>query len=73
MQIPIIKKEDERVIKNVDLLIELTKKLESINLEREKEIIQKQINALEKQNDEIIYKLYGLTKEEIDVIEESLR
>jgi len=54
-------------------LIELTKKLESINLEREKEIIQKQINALEKQNDEIIYKLYGLTKEEIDVIEESLR
>ena len=73
VQIPIIKKEDERVIKNVDLLIELTKKLESINLEREKEIIQKQINALEKQNDEIIYKLYGLTKEEIDVIEESLR
>ena len=69
VQIPIIKKEDERVIKNVDLLIELTKKLESVNLEREKEIIRKQINALERQNDEIIYKLYGLANEEIKIIE----
>jgi chaperonin cofactor prefoldin len=73
LDIPLIKNENERVIKNVDLLIELNKKLRSVNLDREKEIIRKQINALEKQNDEIIYELYGLTKEEIEVIEGSLR
>ena len=41
-------------------------------LEREKEIVRKQISALEKQIDEIVYKLYGLTKEEINVVERSL-
>jgi adenine-specific DNA-methyltransferase len=71
IRIPIINKEDERVIKNVDLLIELNKKLESVNLEGEKDIIKKQINALEKQIDNIVYDLYGLTKEEIKVIEKS--
>lgn len=69
LEIPIIKKEDERVIKNVDLLIGLTKKLESVNLESEREIVRKQINALEKQNDEIIYKLYGLTEKEIEIVD----
>jgi adenine-specific DNA-methyltransferase len=73
VRIPIIKKEDQQIIKNVELLIELNKKLESVNLEREKEIIRKQIHALEKQIDEIVYRLYGLTKEEIEIVEESAR
>lgn len=71
IEIPIIKKEDENVIKNVDLIVELTKKLESINLDREKEIIKKQIEALEKQIDDIVYKLYGITKSEQEIIEKS--
>ena len=69
LEIPIIKKEDDKVIKNVELLIRLYKKLETINLEREKEIILKQIKALERQIDEIIYKLYDLNKEEIEIVE----
>lgn len=73
LTIPLIKQEDEKIIKNVDLIIELTKKLESINLDREKDIIKKQIEALEKQIDEIVYKLYGITEEEKNIIEESLR
>lgn len=71
LEIPLIKKEDEQIIKNADLLIELNKKLTSINLEREKEIIRKQIYALEKQINQIVYKLYNLTKEEIKIIEEN--
>lgn len=70
LEIPLIKKEDPQIITNVDLLIQLNKKLESINLEREKEIIKKQIHALEKQNDEIVYKLYKLTPEEIKIVED---
>ena len=69
IEIPIIKQEDEKIIKNVDLIIELTKKLESINLDREKENIKKQIEALEKQIDDIIYKLYSITKSEQEIIE----
>ena len=73
IRIPIIKQENKQVIKNVELLIELNKKLESINLEKEKEILKKQIYALEKQIDEIIYELYGLTKEKIQIVEESMK
>lgn len=69
MKIPLIKKEDDRVIKNVELIIELSKELESVNLEREKEVIKKQINALEKQIDNIVYSLYDLSREEIEIIE----
>ena len=71
MKIPLINQEDERIIKNVDLIIELSKKLESVNLESEKEIIKKQIKALEKQIDNIVYDLYGLSKAEQEVIEKS--
>ncbi len=71
LELPLINKEDNQIIKNVDLIIELSKKLESINLENEKEIIKKQINALEKQIDNIVYDLYGLSKAEQEVIEKS--
>jgi len=69
IEIPIINQEDGQIIKNVDLIIELNRRLESINLDREKDIIKKQIEALERQIDNIIYKLYGITKEEQEIIE----
>jgi len=53
------------------LLIELNQKLKNINLKSKKEIIKKQINFLEKQIDNIVYDLYGLNKEEQEVIENS--
>jgi len=73
LEIPLINKENEQIMKNVDLIIELNKKLELINLNREKEIIKKQIKALVKQIDEEVYKLYGITDEEKKVIEEGLK
>ncbi len=53
------------------MLIELNQKLKNINLKSKKEIIKKQINFLEKQIDNIVYDLYGLNKEEQEVIENS--
>ncbi|MEK6863330.1 MAG: DNA methyltransferase [Nanoarchaeota archaeon] len=73
VRIPIIKNEDEQVIKNVETIIELSKKLESVNLEREKEIIRKQIDDLEEKIDAIVYRLYHITKEEKIIIEGSLK
>jgi adenine-specific DNA-methyltransferase len=73
IEIPLIKSENKEIIEAVDLLINLNKKLESVNLDREKELIRKQIEALEKKIDEIVYVLYEITKEEQKIIEESLK
>jgi hypothetical protein len=35
----------------------------------EKEAIQRQIDATDKQIDQLVYKLYGLTDEEVRVVE----
>ena len=69
IEIPIIKSENKEVIEAVDSLIELNKKLESTNLSQEKELIKKQIESLETKINEIVYKLYGITKEEKEIIE----
>ncbi|MCG2718029.1 MAG: N-6 DNA methylase [Nanoarchaeota archaeon] len=70
LEIPIIKSEDKEIIEAVDLIIELNKKLETVSLDREKELIKKQIIALEKKIDNIVYDLYGITEEK-KIIEES--
>jgi len=72
LRIPLIKEKDLEIINNVEILIGLNKKLKSVNLESEKEIIKKQTYALENQIDERVYKLYGITDEEKKVIENSL-
>jgi len=71
VKIPIIKTENKDIIEAVDLIMELTKKLESTNLDREKELIKKQIESLERKIDDIVYVLYGI-KEYKEIIEESL-
>ena len=37
----------------------------------QKSVIQKQLNNLDKEIDQMVYKLYGLTEEEIGIIEKS--
>ena len=72
IEIPIIQSENKDIIKSVDLLMDLNKKLESVNLEK-RELIKSQIEDLEKTIDDEVYKLYGITKEEKKIIEESLK
>jgi hypothetical protein len=38
----------------------------------EKSLIQRQIDATDKQIDQLVYELYGLTDEEIRIVEESM-
>ena len=71
VEIPIIKSENKEIIEIVDLIINLNKKLESIKLDKEKEMINKQISALEKKIGTIVYKLYGLKNKEIEIVEKS--
>lgn len=80
LEIPIYKTDDnnkeekaakEKIIENVDSIIELNKKLLDIRLDAEKDLIEKQIAACESKINESIYKLYGITPDEEEVIEGS--
>ena len=77
-QLPIIKysKNDE----NIDKLIQHVKKMILYNLDfsqsktpQEKTALQRQIDATDKQIDQLVYELYGLTEEEIKIVEESVK
>lgn len=53
----------------VDLQIELTNKTASVQFEFEKNTIQRQIDATDREIDRLVYELYGLTEEEIEIVE----
>ena len=79
LELPIYKPESkdeikiqEEIVKAVDLIIEASKKLQSIKLDSERHLLEKQIKSFEEKIDELIFKLYGITKEEQKIIEESL-
>jgi predicted type IV restriction endonuclease len=62
----------EKIMKCVDQMLNLHQRLKRIELENERLVIQRQIDAIDRQIDEIVYGLYGLNKEEIAIIEESV-
>ena len=68
-----MKKNHNKIIALVDHMLVFHQNLSNAKTENERKIIQRQINATDKQIDQLVYKLYGLTKEEINIIEESLK
>jgi hypothetical protein len=58
-----------QVVAAVDKILGLYRNLTSIRLPHEKEAVQRQIDTIDKQIDQFVYKLYGLTEEEIGVVE----
>ena len=78
LEIPIYKpeensKEQQEIIKLVDLIRDLTKKIQDVKLDSEKALIKKQIKAYEEKIDDLIFWLYGLNKDEIETIKESVK
>lgn len=71
------KKSDKQVHHKLSSLaenmLELNKKLLSTNNPNDKTKIQRQIEAIDKEIDSIVYKLYGLTDEEIKIVEDIVR
>lgn len=72
MEIPICvgnKEQQKEIVILVDTMISLNKKLrETLKNSNEWENIKFEIEKIDKKIDEEIYKLYGLTKEEIEII-----
>jgi len=63
------KKYYDKIISLVNHMISLKKQLSSSKTENEKTIINRQIEATDRQIDKLVYELYGLTEEEIKIIE----
>ena len=50
---------------------ELQNKYHETRMERDKELYERQIRIADTQIDRLVYELYGLTEEEIRVVEEA--
>jgi hypothetical protein len=53
----------------VDQMLSLNKQLPDAKTDHEKTAVQRQIDATDRQIDKLVYELYGLTEEEIGIVE----
>jgi len=60
----------DKVVSLVEQMLELHKKLGGAKLSNEKKMIQRWIDATDSEIDRLVYDLYGLTYEEIKIVEE---
>lgn len=61
----------DKMVGLVGQMLDLHRKLASAKVPAEKTRIQRQINTTDKKIDQLVYKLYNLTPEEIKIVEES--
>ena len=57
------------IVSAVGTMISLTRQLNATTLESDRVALQRQIDATDKQIDSLVYELYGLTEEEIKIVE----
>ena len=70
---PADKAKHGKMVKLVERMLDLNKKLAAAKVPAEKTRIQRQITATDNQIDKLVYDLYNLTPEEIKIIEESTK
>jgi hypothetical protein len=61
-----------QMVKLVKRMLDLNKQLTMAKTPQSRTVIQRQIETTDRQIDELVYELYGLTKEEIRIVEKSL-
>jgi hypothetical protein len=66
---PAEKKMHDELVSLVEKMLELNKQLQKVRYDSEKEPVERQIAATDKKIDELVYELYGLTPEEIKIVE----
>lgn len=73
LQIPIVKTDNKQLeadlVKNVEQLIGAYPQLRQAKTDLDKELHQNRINVIERNLNNIVYQIYGLTRSEISVIE----
>ena len=59
------------MVELVEGMLDLHKRLASARTAQDKTVIQRQIDAVDNQIDQLVYQLYNLTDEEIGIVEEA--
>lgn len=67
--IPASKQPHDRIVGLVESILDLNKQVASLRSESQKAILQRQIDATDAEIDRLVYDLYGLTAEEIALVE----
>ena len=62
-----------RIVNLDERMFKLNKDIQKVKTSHKKEVLQRQINATDKQIDKLVYKLYDLTEEEIEIVEEGAK
>jgi hypothetical protein len=70
---PTEKAQHDKLVALVDTMLELQKKYQEARMERDKVLYERQIKIIDKLIDKQVYDLYGLTEEEIKVVEGDLK
>jgi hypothetical protein len=60
----------DRMVEMVEQMLSLNKQLASAKTDHDKTILQRQIGSTDQQIDRLVYELYGLTEEEIKIIDQ---
>ncbi len=66
---PADKSRHDRMVAFVETMLDLNKKLSAAKTEHEQTALKRQIETTDNQIDELVYELYGLTEEEIRIVE----
>ncbi|MFA5269942.1 MAG: Eco57I restriction-modification methylase domain-containing protein, partial [Methanoregula sp.] len=66
---PVDKARHDRMVTLVTQMLDLNKRLQDARLEQEKTQLSRQIAATDASIDKLVYELYGLTEEEINIVE----
>jgi predicted nucleic acid-binding Zn-ribbon protein len=65
------KSHHDKMVSLVEQMLSLNKKLTSAKTDHEKTSLQRQIETTDRQIDQLVYELYGLTEEEIKIVKGS--
>jgi len=69
---PTDKTQHDKLVALVECMLELQKKHHDTRMEQDKELYERRIKFVDAQIDRLVYDLYGLTGEEIEIVEKSL-
>ena len=67
---PADQKRHQRMVEFVEVMLALQKRVAAAKSPHDKTMLQKQIAATDRQIDRLVYELYGLTEDEIRIVEE---
>lgn len=61
----------DRIVELVSRMLDSKQEIKSANTSHQKTLLQRQIDATDREIDRLVYELYGLTDDEIAIVEEA--